>query len=128
MACWLVSFWLTPIRSKSSAEGETGSGLEDGGDWALPNGSLAGWDGPEFDRVAGLAEKAFQSPNSPFPLDDGAAEEDILNPSRSLTVKSIVPTDKKVAVNAGGGRLTSGSWEAGRGSRRGEVCKTTDEV
>lgn len=63
---------------------------------ALPKRSLAGWEGPEFDKVGGLAEKAFQSPNSPFPLDDGAAEKNILSMSLSnvnLTVKSIFPVD-----------------------------------
>lgn len=79
-----------------------------GGDWALPKRSLAGWEGPELDKVGGVAEKAFQSPNSPFPLDDGAAEENILNPSLSnviFTVKSVFLVDKKVAVNVGGGCL-----------------------
>lgn len=41
--------------------------------WPLPNRSLAGWVGPAFDLVGELTEKAFQSPNSPFPLDEGAA-------------------------------------------------------
>lgn len=71
------------MRSKSSAEGETGSGFEGGGDWAPPKRSLTGWEGPEFDKADGLAEKAFQSPNSPFPLDDVAAEEEIFNLSLS---------------------------------------------
>lgn len=43
------------------------------GDWTLPNRSVTGWDGPELDEAGALAEKAFQSPNSPFPLDDAAA-------------------------------------------------------
>lgn len=33
-----------------------------------------GWEGPELDEAGGL-EKAFQSPNSPFPLDDAATVE-----------------------------------------------------
>lgn len=134
VACWLVSWWLTPpIRSKSSAEGETESGFEGVGDWASPKRSLTAWAGPELDKVGGLAEKAFQSPNSPFPLDDGAAEENIFNPSLSnvsFRVKCIFLVYEKVAVNVFFERtmLTSGVWEAGRGSRRGKVCKTTDEV
>lgn len=32
-----------------------------------------GWVGPAFDELGELTEKAFQSPNSPFPLDEGAA-------------------------------------------------------
>lgn len=82
------------MRSKSSAEGETGSGFEGGGGGgcAGPKRSLTGWEEPEFDKAGGMAEKAFQSPNSPFPLDDGAAEENILKPSLSnvsFPVKSI---------------------------------------
>ncbi len=74
VVCGLVSWWLTPpMRSKSSAEGGTGAGLEAVGDWTLPNRSLTGWEGPELDEAGGVAEKAFQSPNSPFPLDDAAA-------------------------------------------------------
>lgn len=38
----------------------------------LPNRSVTGWGGQVLDEVGGL-EKAFQSPNSPFPLDDAAA-------------------------------------------------------
>ncbi len=51
------------------------AGLEAGavGDWTLPNRSVTGCGGPELDEAGGLAEKAFQSPNSPFPLDDAAA-------------------------------------------------------
>lgn len=45
------------------------------GDWTLPKRSVIGWEGPELDEVGVLAEKAFQSPNSPFPLDDAAAVE-----------------------------------------------------
>lgn len=75
VACGLVSWWLTPpIRSKSSAEGGTGAGLEAVGDCTPPNRSVTGWEGPEPDEVGGLAEKVFQSPNSPFPLDEGAAD------------------------------------------------------
>lgn len=103
VACWLVRWWLTPpIRSKSSAEGETGSGFEGRGDWASLKRSLTAWAGPELDKVGGLAEKAFQSPNSPFPLDDGAAEESIFNPSLSnvsFRVKFIFLVYEKVAVN-----------------------------
>lgn len=75
VVCWLVSWWLTPIRSKSSAEGGTGAELEAGaeGDWTLPNRSVTCWAGPELDKAGWLVENAFQSPNSPFPLDDGAA-------------------------------------------------------
>lgn len=62
-----------PIRSKSSADGGMEAGVEAVGAWTLPNRSLTGWVGPEFDEVGGLAEKAFQSPNSPFPLDEAAA-------------------------------------------------------
>lgn len=43
------------------------------GDWTLPNRSVTGWEGAELDEAGELAEKAFQSPNSPFPLDDAAA-------------------------------------------------------
>lgn len=50
-------------------------GLEALGDWALPKRSVTSWEGPELDEVGGLVEKAFQSPNSPFPLDEGAAEQ-----------------------------------------------------
>lgn len=76
VVCGLVSWWLTPpIRSKSSADGGTGVGLEGGavGEWTLPNRSVMGWEGAELDEAGGLAGKAFQSPNSPFPLDDAAA-------------------------------------------------------
>lgn len=71
----MVSCWLTPpIRSKSSAEGGTEAGLDARaeGDWTLPKRSVAGGEGPELDEAGGL-EKVFQSPNSPFPLDDAAA-------------------------------------------------------
>lgn len=51
-----------------------GTGLEAVVEWALPNRSVTGWEGPELDEAGGLAEKAFQSPNSPFPLDDAAAD------------------------------------------------------
>ena len=71
----MVSWWLTPpIRSKSSADGGT-EGLEAGavGDWALPKRSPTGWEGPQLDEGGAFPEKAFQSPNSPFPLDDAAA-------------------------------------------------------
>lgn len=63
------------IRSKSSAEGGTEVGLEAeaAGDWTLPNRSVTGWEGAELDAGGELVEKAFQSPNSPFPLDDAAA-------------------------------------------------------
>lgn len=72
VACGLVSWWLTPpIRSKSSVEG--GAVLEAGVDWTLPNRSVTGWAGPELDETGVLVEKAFQSPNSPFPLDRAAA-------------------------------------------------------
>ena len=75
VVCGLVIWWLTPpIRSKSSADGGTGVGLEAVGDCTPPNRSVTGWEGPEPDEVDGLAEKAFQSPNSPFPLDEGAAD------------------------------------------------------
>lgn len=76
VVCGLVIWLLTPlIRSKSSAEGGIEVVLEVGavGDWTLPNKSATGWEGPELDDAGGLAEKAFQSPNSPFPLDDAAA-------------------------------------------------------
>lgn len=43
------------------------------GDWTLPNRSVRGWVGAELDETGALAEKAFQSPNSPFPFDDVAA-------------------------------------------------------
>lgn len=46
------------MRSKSSAEGEV----------------AVVWAGPEL-RVDGGLEKALQSPNSPFPLVDTAAEQ-----------------------------------------------------
>ena len=50
------------------------AGLDAGaeGDGALPKRSVVGWEGPELDEAGGF-EKAFQSPNSPFPLDDAAA-------------------------------------------------------
>lgn len=76
VVCGLVIWLLTPlIKSKSSAEGGIEVVLEVGavGDWTLPNKSATGWEGPELDDAGGLAEKAFQSPNSPFPLDDAAA-------------------------------------------------------
>lgn len=74
VVCGLVNWWLTPpIRSKSSAEGGTAVGLEAEGDWTPPKRSVTGWEGAELDVAGGLAEKAFQSPNSPFPLDDAAA-------------------------------------------------------
>lgn len=41
--------------------------------WTLPNRSPTGWVGPAFDEVGEFTEKAFQSPNSPFPLDEAAA-------------------------------------------------------
>lgn len=50
---------------------EVGAEAADG--WTLPNRSLTGWAGPAFDEVGELTEKAFQSPNSPFPLDEAAA-------------------------------------------------------
>lgn len=97
------------MRSKSSAEGDTGSGFEGGGDWAPPKRSLTGWEGPEFDKAEGLAEKAFQSPNSPFPLDDGAAEEEIFNLSLSndsFTLKSVLLVSTPVAY-----QWTLGGWQ-----------------
>lgn len=39
----------------------------------LPNRSVTGWEVSELDDAGGFPEKAFQSPNSPFPLDDAAA-------------------------------------------------------
>lgn len=76
VVCGLVNWWLTPpIRSNSSAEGGTGAGLEAVavGDWTLPNRSVRGWVGAELDETGALAEKAFQSPNSPFPFEEVAA-------------------------------------------------------
>lgn len=49
------------------------AGVEALGACTLPNRSLTGWLGPEIDEFGGLAEKAFQSPNSAFPLDEAAA-------------------------------------------------------
>lgn len=43
-------------------------------DWTLPNRSARGWVEAELDGAVGLVEKALQSPNSPFPLDDVAAD------------------------------------------------------
>lgn len=79
VVCWLVNGWLMdpPIRSKSSAEGGTVFGLEAAalGDWTLPNRSVTGWEEADPDDAGGLAEKALQSPNSAFPLDDTAAAQ-----------------------------------------------------
>lgn len=73
--CGLGTWWLTPpIRSKSSAEGGIGGRFEVVVEWVLPNRSVTGWEGPALEEVDGWAEKAFQSPNSPFPLDDAAAD------------------------------------------------------
>lgn len=62
-----------PIRSKSSADGGMQVGAEAVDAWPLPKRSLAGWVGPAFDEVGELTGKAFQSPNSPFPLDEAGA-------------------------------------------------------
>lgn len=78
--CGLVSWWLIPpIRSKSSADGGTGLGLAagTGADWELPNRSVTAGEGPELEGSGGFPEKALQSPNSPFPLDDVAARHKI---------------------------------------------------
>lgn len=70
----MVIWWLTPaIRSKSSADGGMEVGAEAADAWTLPNRSPTGAVGPAFDEVGELTEKAFQSPNSPFPLDEAAA-------------------------------------------------------
>lgn len=60
------------MRSKSSADG--GTGFEGGAEVAVeeePNKSVTV--GPEVET--GGVEKALQSPNSPFPVDEEAAVE-----------------------------------------------------
>lgn len=76
VACGVETWWLMPLmRSKSSADG--GTAFEAGVEVVVvvPNRSVTVWDVPELDEAGGLAGKALQSPNSPFPLDEAAAKQ-----------------------------------------------------
>lgn len=100
-----------------------GVGAEAVGAWTLPNRSLTGWVGPAFDEVGELTEKAFQSPNSPFPLDEAAAVRETVVDKSSHTERMACKL-----LWQGEGMFTSGGREAGGGRGRGEVSKATDEI
>lgn len=102
-------------------------GAEAAAAWPLPNRSLADWVGPVLDEVGELTEKAFQSPNSPFPLDEATAVgETVVHASGRAKSQKIAMAFK--LLWKGEGVLTGGSGEAGGGGGRREVGEATNEI